>query len=293
MAEQNNNSGKYNNRINTYNNRNRYKGSNYKGNNYNKNYNRNLSNNSAAASDTDSLTSASMESVSDISNATAIPAAAPVHTAPTYSRDRDNSSYGQNKIISRQASMTRTTSETDIKLSINLDGSGEADIDTGIGFFDHMLKSFAKHGLFDLTVSVRGDLIVDCHHTVEDVGIVLGEAIKKALGDKKSIRRYGDIILPMDEALILCAIDLSGRPYLVFDGSFTSDSVGYFDTQMVKEFFYAISYSAGMNLHVRKMSGENDHHIIEGMFKAFAKALDEATLKDARITSVLSTKGSL
>ena len=193
----------------------------------------------------------------------------------------------------RQATVKRKTSETDIDLFIRIDGSGDAQIDTGIGFFDHMLKSFAKHGMFDLKLNVTGDLIVDCHHTVEDVGIVLGEAIKKALGDKKSIRRYGDIILPMDEALILCAIDLSGRPYLVFDATFSSDMVGYFDTQMVKEFFYAISYSAGMNLHIREMSGENDHHIIEGMFKAFAKALDEACSKDARIKSVLSTKGSL
>ena len=193
----------------------------------------------------------------------------------------------------RQAGIHRKTSETDIDLFIRLDGSGDAQVDTGIGFFDHMLKSFAKHGMFDLKLNVTGDLIVDCHHTVEDVGIVLGEAIKKALGDKKSIRRYGDIILPMDEALILCAIDLSGRPYLVFDATFSSDMVGYFDTQMVKEFFYAISYSAGMNLHIREMSGENDPHIIEGMFKAFAKALDEACSKDARIKSVLSTKGSL
>lgn len=193
----------------------------------------------------------------------------------------------------RQAVISRTTSETDIKMTFRIDGNGEADVDTGIGFFDHMLKSFARHGLFDLSLQVQGDLIVDCHHTIEDVGIVLGEAIKQAVGDKKSIRRYGDIILPMDEALILCAIDLSGRPYLVFDGTFSSDSVGYFDTQMVKEFFYAVSYGAGMNLHIKQMSGDNDHHIIEGMFKAFAKALDEATLKDSRIKSVLSTKGSL
>ena len=193
----------------------------------------------------------------------------------------------------RQANIHRKTSETDINLFIRLDGTGDAQVDTGIGFFDHMLKSFARHGMFDLKLNVTGDLIVDCHHTIEDVGIVLGEAIKKALGDKKSIRRYGDIILPMDEALILCAIDLSGRPYLVFDASFSSDMVGYFDTQMVKEFFYAISYCAGMNLHIRKITGENDHHIIEGMFKSFAKALDEACSKDARIKSVLSTKGSL
>lgn len=193
----------------------------------------------------------------------------------------------------RKADIVRKTKETDISLSINIDGRGEADVDTGIGFLDHMLISFAKHGLFDLNVKVTGDLIVDCHHTIEDVGIVLGEAVKSAVGDKKAIRRYGDIILPMDEALILCAVDLSGRPYLVFEGDFKSDRVGYFDTQMVKEFFYAVSYSAGMNLHIRQISGENDHHIIEGMFKAFAKALDEATIKDTRINSVLSTKGSL
>ena len=195
--------------------------------------------------------------------------------------------------MNRNASVKRKTKETDIALSINLDGAGKSEISTGIGFFDHMLEGFSRHGFFDLDVKVTGDLHVDGHHTVEDTGIVLGTAIKEALGDKKSIRRYGDIILPMDEALILCAIDLSGRPYLVFDSTFSSDMVGYFDTQMVKEFFYAISYSAGMNLHIRKITGENDHHIIEGMFKAFAKALDEACMKDARIKSVLSTKGSL
>ena len=160
--------------------------------------------------------------------------------------------------MERIATVTRTTKETDIAITLNLDGTGKADLSTGIGFFDHMLKSFAKHGLFDLTLRVKGDLIVDCHHTIEDVGIVLGEAIKQALGDKKSIRRYGDIMLPMDEALILCAIDLSGRPYLVFDAAFHADSVGYFDTQMVKEFFYAVSYSAGMNLHIRELSGERN-----------------------------------
>lgn len=193
----------------------------------------------------------------------------------------------------RKASIDRKTSETNIHLTLNLDGTGKAAVDTGIGFFDHMLNSFARHGLFDLDVSVVGDLHVDCHHTIEDVGIVLGSAIKEALGDKKSIRRYGDIILPMDETLILCAIDLSGRPYLSFEGAFTSDRVGYFDTEMAKEFFHAISYSAGMNLHIRQMAGENNHHIIEGMFKAFAKALDEAAMPDARIADVLSTKGAL
>lgn len=193
----------------------------------------------------------------------------------------------------RKATVNRTTSETDIRLSLVLDGTGNATVNTGIGFFDHMLKSFAKHGLFDLEVEVKGDLYVDCHHTIEDVGIVLGQAIKEAVGKKESIRRYGSMLLPMDEALIMCAIDLSGRPYLVFDASFAGDRVGYFDTQMVKEFFYAISYAAEMNLHIRQISGENDHHIVEGMFKAFARALDDATIRDPRITSVLSTKGTL
>ena len=194
----------------------------------------------------------------------------------------------------RQATVKRKTSETDIALFLRIDGSGEAEVDTGIGFFNHMLKSFAKHGLFDLKLKVTGDLIVDCHHTIEDVGIVLGEAIKEAIEDKMSIKRYGDIILPMDEALILCAIDLSGRPYLVFESQFTSDMVGYFDTQMVKEFFYAVSYSAMMNLHIKQLAGSNDHHIIEAAFKAFAKALDEATQYDSRLSGqVLSTKGSL
>lgn len=193
----------------------------------------------------------------------------------------------------RKAIVNRKTGETNISVVLNLDGSGKAEIDTGIGFLDHMLNSFARHGFFDLKVKADGDLYVDCHHTIEDVGIVLGQAIKEALGEKKSIKRYGSVMLPMDETLILCALDLSGRPYLVFEGNFTTDRVGYFDTEMVKEFFYAISYSAGMNLHIRQMAGSNNHHIIEGMFKAFAKALDEATLVDSRIVDVLSTKGSL
>ena len=193
----------------------------------------------------------------------------------------------------RIGTITRNTKETQITLTINLDGSGKADISTGIGFFDHMLNSFARHGLFDLTVKATGDLEVDCHHTIEDVGIVLGQAIAQAVGDKKSICRYGDCILPMDEVLVICAVDLSGRPYLVFDGEFTTDRVGYMDTEMVKEFFYAISYTAGMNLHIRVLSGGNNHHMIEAMFKAFAKALDQATVIDPRITDILSTKGSL
>ncbi|MBO5303560.1 MAG: imidazoleglycerol-phosphate dehydratase HisB [Lachnospiraceae bacterium] len=195
--------------------------------------------------------------------------------------------------MSREANVNRTTKETDISLKLGIDGKGTSHIDTGIGFFDHMLEGFSKHGFFDLNVKVNGDLHVDCHHTVEDTGIVLGDAIKKAIGDKKGIRRYGSCILPMDETLVLCAIDLSGRPYLVFDGEFTTDRVGYLDTEMIKEFFYAISYSAGMNLHIKVLSGTNNHHIIEGMFKAFARALDEATGYDERITGILSTKGSL
>lgn len=193
----------------------------------------------------------------------------------------------------RKSNIVRTTKETDINLTLNIDGYGNASIDTGIGFFDHMLDGFARHGLFDLDVKVTGDLIVDCHHTIEDTGIVLGNAIKEAVGDKKGIKRYGSCILPMDEALILCAIDLSGRPYFGFDAEFTADRVGYFDTEMVREFFYAVSYSAGMNLHIKQMAGVNNHHIIEAMFKAFAKSLDAATGYDERIKDVLSTKGSL
>ena len=195
--------------------------------------------------------------------------------------------------MARTADYVRKTKETDISLHLNLDGTGSSSIHTGIGFFDHMLDGFARHGLFDLKVNVAGDLAVDCHHTIEDTGIVLGNAIKEAVGDKKGIRRYGSCILPMDETLVLCAVDLSGRPYLVFNGEFTTDRVGYMDTEMVKEFFYAISYTAGMNLHIRVLSGGNNHHMIEAMFKAFAKALDQATIIDPRITDILSTKGSL
>ncbi len=195
--------------------------------------------------------------------------------------------------MSRTAELVRKTKETDIKLSLNIDGTGKSDIETGIGFFDHMLEGFARHGFFDLDVDVTGDLAVDCHHTIEDTGIVLGDAIQKALGDKKGIKRFGSCILPMDETLVLCAVDLSGRPYLSFDGNFTVERVGYMDTEMVKEFFYAISYAAGMNLHIKVLSEGNNHHMIEAMFKAFARALDEATGFDPRIQDVLSTKGTL
>ena len=193
----------------------------------------------------------------------------------------------------RTASLHRQTGETDIELTLNLDGTGKTDIDTGIGFFDHMLNNFARHWLFDLTVKAKGDLYVDCHHLVEDTGIVLGQAIKEAVGDKKSIKRYGYSILPMDETLMLCSLDLSGRPYFQSDFTFQGERCGYFDTAMTKEFFYAISYSALMNLHFKMLAGENDHHIIECAFKSFAKSLDAATMVDERITSVLSTKGTL
>ena len=193
----------------------------------------------------------------------------------------------------RTASLHRQTGETDIELTLNLDGTGKTDIDTGIGFFDHMLNNFARHGLFYLTVKAKGDLYVDCHHLVEDTGIVLGQAIKEAVGDKKSIKRYGYSILPMDETLMLCSLDLSGRPYFQSDFTFQGERCGYFDTAMTKEFFYAISYSALMNLHFKMLAGENDHHIIECAFKSFAKSLDAATMVDERITSVLSTKGTL
>lgn len=194
----------------------------------------------------------------------------------------------------RKAYIERKTNETDIKLEFYIDGSGQTKIDTGIGFFDHMLNSFARHGFFDLKVLTKGDLYVDSHHTIEDTGIVLGEAIRKAIGDKKGIRRYGQRILPMDETLMLCALDLSGRPYFSYDMNLTVDQVGYFDTEMVREFFYAVSYSAGMNLHIKQLDGSNNHHIIEAAFKAFAKALDEATQIDPRMRdAVLSTKGTL
>ncbi|ADL34185.1 imidazoleglycerol-phosphate dehydratase HisB [Butyrivibrio proteoclasticus B316] len=193
----------------------------------------------------------------------------------------------------RVSTVARKTKETDISISLNIDGSGISNIETGNGFFDHMLDGFTRHGLFDLTVKAKGDLNVDCHHTVEDTGIVLGQAIAQAVGDKKGIKRYGSMILPMDETLVMCAIDLSGRPYFVMDGEFSSPMVGDFDTQMVREFFYAVSYSAGMNLHLRIITGHNDHHKIEALFKAFSKALDEATTIDLRITDVLSTKGAL
>lgn len=195
--------------------------------------------------------------------------------------------------MARSATVTRKTKETDIQVIFNIDGTGKGDISTGIGFFDHMLEGFTRHGFFDLKCKVAGDLYVDGHHTVEDTGIVLGQAIKEALDDKRGIKRFGQFLLPMDDVLVLCAIDLSGRPYYQSNVSFTTPSIGGLDTELIREFFYAVSYSAGMNLHFQLLAGENNHHIAEAMFKGFAKALDEATTKDPRITDVLSTKGSL
>ncbi len=195
--------------------------------------------------------------------------------------------------VQRTAQEIRTTRETDISLRLNLDGSGSYEIKTGVGFFDHMLEGFARHGLFDLELKVKGDLKVDDHHTIEDTGIVLGTAIRKALGDKRGIRRYGSSILPMDETLVLTAIDLGGRPYFVFDGEFPTEKIGDMAAEMVREFFYAVSYSAGMNLHMKVLNGGNSHHMAEALFKSFAKSLDEAVSYDPRIAGVLSTKGSL
>lgn len=195
--------------------------------------------------------------------------------------------------MERIATISRKTKETDISINLNLDGTGKYDISTGIGFFDHMLEGFTRHGFFDMDCKVTGDLHVDGHHTVEDVGIVLGQAIAKAAGDKKGIARYGYFILPMDDALALCSIDFCGRPYLNYDCELTVPTVGELETELIKEFFYAVSYSAGMNLHIKMLAGDNNHHMIEAMFKAFAKALDMALSMDERITGVLSTKGTL
>ncbi len=195
--------------------------------------------------------------------------------------------------MERIARQHRKTKETDIQIILNLDGRGESHLDTGIGFFDHMLDGFARHGFFDLDVQVSGDLEVDTHHSIEDTGIVLGNAIRTAIQDKRGMKRYGSSILPMDETLVLCAIDLSGRPYFSLEGEFTTERIGDMDTEMVREFFYAVSYSAGMNLHMKLLSGINNHHMAEGLFKAFGRALDEATQRDSRIIDIMSTKGSL
>ncbi len=207
--------------------------------------------------------------------------------------ENENAAAGGSAKKERTAVVCRETKETQIRMTLNLDGSGIGSVDTGIGFFDHMLTGFARHGFFDLQLQVSGDLQVDGHHTVEDAGIVLGSAIREALGNKAGIRRYGSSILPMDETLALCAVDLGGRPYFSFDAEFPEECCGRFETCLVREFFYAVSYSGGMNLHMKILSGRNSHHMIEALFKAFARALDEASGLDARIRDVLSTKGTL
>lgn len=193
----------------------------------------------------------------------------------------------------RTSEIQRKTYETDINMKLNLDGKGIHDISTGIGFFDHMLTHIAKHGFFDLNLHAEGDLHVDCHHTIEDIGIVFGKCIAQALETKEGITRYGSCILPMEEALVLCAIDISGRPYLGFDATFSSERLGTMDTQMVEEFFRALCLHGGINLHIKVLAGKNDHHIAEAMFKAFAKALDTAVAINSRVEGVLSTKGIL
>lgn len=194
---------------------------------------------------------------------------------------------------SRQAEVVRATAETDIRVKLNLDGTGASRIDTGVPFLDHMLTLFARHGFFDLEVTAKGDLAVDYHHTFEDLGLVLGEAIARAVGDKKGIRRYGNFLLPMDEALVLVALDLSGRPWLGYEIASPAPRVLDIDVRLFHEFFQALCVKAGMNLHIRKLAGEEVHHVFEAVFKGFAKALDQAVGIDPRIAGVLSTKGSL
>ena len=193
----------------------------------------------------------------------------------------------------RTATITRTTKETDIALQLNLDGSGKTSLNTGVGFFDHMLDALSRFALLDLTLTCRGDTQVDAHHTVEDAGICLGRAIREALGDRAGIRRVGSAYLPMDEALAFAAIDISGRPYLTFDAEFTAPMVGAFDTQLAEEFFRAVAVNAGLTAHVKVLAGRNDHHNLEALFKAFGLALRDAAAVDPRVTGVLSTKGAL
>ena len=195
--------------------------------------------------------------------------------------------------MARTGTVERKTKETDITVVLNIEGSGKAKVETGMPFLNHMLDSFSRHGLFDLMIQAKGDLEVDYHHTVEDVGLALGEAFKKALGDKKGIRRFGEASCPLDETLAKVVIDLSGRPYLCYNVKIRPGRVGSFDTDLPHEFFAAFTNQLGMNLHIDVIRGENPHHIIEACFKAFARALDMATAIDERIKGVLSTKGSL
>lgn len=194
----------------------------------------------------------------------------------------------------RSASITRTTAETDITVSVTLDGTGRYENATGVGFFDHMLDQLARHALIDMTVSARGDLHIDDHHTVEDTGIALGQALAQAMGDKRGIRRYGACLLPMDDALVRAALDLSGRPYLVWNVDLPTAKIGTFDTELVREFFQAFSTHGGITLHVDMLHGLNSHHIAEAAFKAVARALRDALEVDARkADAVPSTKGTL
>jgi len=195
--------------------------------------------------------------------------------------------------MGRCAEVTRKTYETEVVVKLELDGTGTSEIATGIGFLDHMLSLFAKHGLMDLSIRAVGDLHVDAHHTVEDVGIALGSAVAQACGDKRGIRRYGSAAVPMDEALVMCAVDLGGRPYLSFGLELASQMIGTMDTELVEEFFRAVANNAGMNIHLFQMSGRNTHHIIEAAFKAFGRALDAAKQIDPRVADVPSTKGVL
>ncbi|MHB0936738.1 MAG: imidazoleglycerol-phosphate dehydratase HisB [Armatimonadota bacterium] len=193
----------------------------------------------------------------------------------------------------RSATIERNTAETQITLSLNLDGTGAADVDSGIGFLDHMLTLFAKHSGCDLSVRAAGDVQVDDHHLTEDIGIVLGMALKQALGDKRGIRRYGDILLPMDEVLMLAAVDCSGRPFFVWDVTLPQPKVGTWDSELAEDFFRALAVNGGLTLHMRMLSGTNTHHIVEAAFKACARALREAVSPDPRETDVPSTKGTL
>ena len=196
--------------------------------------------------------------------------------------------------MSRTAEIARKTKETDITVKINLDGNGTYDIDTGIGFFDHMLSALSKHSGIDMDIKCKGDLVVDAHHSVEDVGIVLGQAVCKALGDKVGIRRFGSCAVPMDEALGKAIIDISGRPFIVFDAEFSGDKCGEMDTQLFEEFFRSFAFNAGITLHISAPYGANDHHKAEAMFKALARALRQATETDSRFAGqIVSTKGSL
>jgi imidazoleglycerol-phosphate dehydratase len=193
----------------------------------------------------------------------------------------------------REAEISRKTAETEITVRLNIDGGGNSDIETGIGFFDHMLRLFSKHSLIDLEIRAKGDLEVDAHHTVEDVAIVLGQALKKAIGDGVSIKRYGSAVVPMDEALVMVAVDAGGRPYLSYDIDIPSPMLGGISSDLVEEFFRAISWNAMMNIHMKMFYGSNSHHIAEAAFKAFGRAIGEALMRDDRIKGVLSTKGCL